>query len=36
MMFTRTIATMQPTHVGMLLNVSNRRSHTRTRDRSRF
>jgi hypothetical protein len=34
--FTRATATMQPMHVGMLLNVSNRRSLTRTHDRSRF
>jgi hypothetical protein len=35
-LFTCTPETMQPMHVGTLLNVSNRRSHTRTHDRSRF
>jgi hypothetical protein len=35
-MFTRTPAAKHPMNVGTLLNVSNRRSHTRTHDRSRF
>jgi hypothetical protein len=34
--FTRTTATQQPMHVGMLLAGSNRGSHARTHDRSRF